>query len=106
MSQRPSAIIRCACCERRGVIQARGLVKACYERHRMRGALGLFATRRPAHPWLPTGAKGRRILDRFRQLVAQGADRKRIRWELSLTDRQIQRYAAADRYLREQERAA
>ena len=85
----------CACCGRPGLHQARGLIAGCYSRHRDRRTLDRFPrtkTSRPERSWLPHGAHGRTMLDRYRQL--SGLPKTRVAFELGVSIRQVERYAA------------
>lgn len=104
---KPTVEIRCRCCGKPGLHRGRRLITACYERYRYRGTLDQFPrSRQEAKDWAPTAPKGRRTLARYAELVAERATPARIRWELSLSPRQIQRYAAAHRAAQTQNRKA
>lgn len=95
------ATILCACCDRPGENHGRGLIHGCYDRHRKRGALDRFPLQ-PRNPWLPTSAWGLQMLARYEDLRAQRTSTEWIRWELSLTERSIQRYEAARKHFARQ----
>lgn len=90
--------INCVCCQQRGLHHGRGLINGCHQRHRLAGTLNQFPrTVEPGQPWQPTGPHGRRMLDRYAQLAAirPPLSKKRIAWELGVSERSIERYAAA-----------
>jgi hypothetical protein len=92
--------ITCICCKRTGTHKGRNLVWACYERHKRAGTLHRFPRSvHPAKPWIPTSRHGRRMLDRYRALAAirPPLSTQRIAFELGVSDRQVERYAAATR---------
>jgi hypothetical protein len=96
--------IRCACCQRLGRNDGRNLIESCYARHRRQGTLdGFPRATQPAEPWIPTGSHGERMLDRYQELAAirPPLTRERIAFELGVSERQVQRYAAAIRTRRE-----
>ncbi|MFC3984923.1 hypothetical protein [Streptosporangium jomthongense] len=99
--------VTCACCGRPGNHKARGLTTACYTRHRVNHTLDRYPrTLGAAAAWTPVSARGRRLLAQYAALLAAKASPARIRWELSLGERQIQRYAAAHRHTQTTERSA
>ncbi|MEV4096936.1 hypothetical protein [Streptosporangium saharense] len=99
--------VTCACCGKPGTHHARGLTTACYTRHRAHNTLHRYPrTLGVAATWTPTTARTQRLLARYAALVAAKATPARIRWELSLSERQIQRYAAAHRHTQTTERSA
>ncbi|MER7213153.1 hypothetical protein ABT340_39330 [Streptosporangium sp. NPDC000239] len=98
--------VTCACCGRPGTHKARGLTTACYTRHRLRNTLDRYPRVNAAPTWTPVSARGQRLLAQYAELVAAKASPARIRWELSLGERQIQRYAAAHRHTQTTERSA
>lgn len=95
------AKILCACCHQPGENHGRGLIKTCYDRHRENHTLDQFPLQ-PRNPWLPTGPWGRQTLARYEELRAQHVSREWICWELSLTERSIQRYEAARKHFAQQ----
>lgn len=101
----------CTYCKRRMRIHARTWCRSCYGRWDRAGRPSSGPPPRPERPqrtpWIPTGRIGLAQLARYGQLVAEGATRERIAWEMSIGDRQIQRYALAWRaQQQEQEKAA
>lgn len=97
MSGRP--IVTCKCCGQMGEHQGRGLVKGCYGRHHYRGTLDQFPARPVAPPWIPRRRDAVAKFARYGELIAEGARPSRIRWELSASQRQLERWAAAWNYL-------
>lgn len=94
------AHINCACCGRPGRRHGRGLVEACYTRHHSKGTLDRFPrVRVHVEPWQPTGPHGRRMLEQYRQFAAirPRPTIQRIAFELGVTVRSVERYAAAVR---------
>lgn len=55
-------------------------------------------------PWVPQFRHAKQLLDLYGRLVTQGATRERITWEMGLSERQVQRYAAAWRAQQQHER--
>lgn len=100
MSQK-RARVNCVCCHQPGENYGRGLIKPCYDRHHHRRTLDQFPLRPINKPWIPTSRWALAILARYEQLLADNSSAKAIRWELSLTERSVQRYEAARRYLAE-----
>ncbi|WP_436759391.1 hypothetical protein [Streptosporangium sp. V21-05] len=98
MTSKPTIPIRCACCQANGLHRGRGLINACYVRHTRNGTLNRFP-RQPSATWMPVTPKGRQTLTDYAALVAERATPTRIRWVLSLSERQLQRYANAYRTL-------
>ncbi|MER7131210.1 hypothetical protein [Streptosporangium saharense] len=99
--------VTCACCGKPGTHKARGLTTACYTRHRVHHTLDRYPRTLGIAPiWVPVTASARRLLAQYAALVAAKATPARIRWELSLSARQIQRYAAAHRHTQTTERSA
>ncbi|MEV4179904.1 hypothetical protein AB0J28_00475 [Streptosporangium canum] len=99
----PSVSITCICCGRQGPHQARRLIVACYSHHRTHGTLNRYPRAPRAELWIPTTPKGRRTLARYAELIAAHVSPTRIQWELSLSERQRQRYAAAYHHLQNQQ---
>ena len=95
--QRPR--INCACCNQPGDHKGRGLISSCYEYHKWRGTLHRYPVRPHGTPWIPPKRKGLTTLARYTELLSEKASVARIRWELSLTERSIQRYEAARKHL-------
>jgi hypothetical protein len=93
------AWITCACCGRHEEHRGRRLCKSCYERHYKAKTLDRFPCRPLAEPWVPVGRWGLAILARYEELLAEGASVRTICWELSLTERSVQRYEAARKHL-------
>lgn len=91
--------IVCVCCQTSGLHHARGLIHSCYERHRDNRTLHRYPLPPRAETWIPVTPKGQRTLARYAELVADRATPTRIRWVLSLSERQLQRYANAHRTL-------
>ncbi|MEU8035681.1 hypothetical protein [Streptosporangium sp. NPDC049078] len=88
--------IRCRCCKKPGKHMGRGLIISCYTRHQRAGTLHRFPIPKPASPgWSPTGRLGEKTLDRYIALDTRGLSPARIRFELGLSARQVQRYAKA-----------
>lgn len=98
MSQK-RAFVNCVCCGARGAHFGRGLVKSCYHRHHHAKTLDRWPLRPGNTPWIPTSRWALNILARYKQLLAANVSVKEIRWELSLTERSVQRYEAARRHL-------
>lgn len=96
----PGPVITCICCEQRGPSHGRYLIHNCYIRHQKHGSLERFPRMtQPGTPWQPTGPHGRRMLERYRELAAL-RPRPTTAWiafELGVTVRSVERYAAAVR---------
>jgi hypothetical protein len=93
-----STPITCACCQRPGIHHARGLTGTCYSRHHDHHALDRYpTTTRRVQPWQPVGPHGRRMLDRYQQLadIRPKPSTAWIAFELGVSRRQVERYAAA-----------
>lgn len=85
MKRRPH--IDCACCDTYGPHAGRGLIEPCHRRHSNAGTL---------HQW-PT--RGSLMLDRYQQLasIRPTPSVERLAFELGVSPRQVERYAAATR---------
>jgi hypothetical protein len=92
------ATITCHCCGRTGIHSGRGLISSCYQRRRSAGTLpNTFLRHRSG--WIPDQPQALTTLVRYGRLVTAKASKTRIKWELSLSERQWYRYAAAWRNL-------
>ncbi len=88
-------IVTCACCGKPGPHKGRGLKVTCYDRHRELGTLHRYPLRPRGELWTPKKRHGKAMLARYAQLVSDGHSPARIAWELSVSERTVQRYAAA-----------
>ncbi|MFI6813743.1 hypothetical protein ACIBG7_18755 [Nonomuraea sp. NPDC050328] len=95
--------ITCACCGKTGRHQGRGLILACYERHQEHGTIERFPRRIQPSTWRPTRPAARRFMEQYAELAAirPPLSTRRIAWELGVTERTVQRYAAALRTQRQ-----
>lgn len=82
---------------------ARGLIIACYTRHQRAGTLDQYPLSEPTgSPWRPTGRIGTSTLNRYIAMEVRGFSPARIRFELGLSARQVNRYAQVAKEQREQ----
>jgi len=98
--------VNCVCCGRPGTHKGRGLRASCHQWHSVHGTLEKFPrTVQPAERiWVPTSPSGRHMLERYAQLDAlrPRPSNEAIAFELGVTVRQVQRYAAALTALQQQ----
>ncbi|MET8866492.1 hypothetical protein ABZW11_26440 [Nonomuraea sp. NPDC004580] len=90
--------ITCADCGKPGLNHARNLDGVCYSRHQRRGTLDQFPrTAGTAEPWQPARSDGQRMMDRYRALaqLRPPMSKRAIAWELGVSERSVERYAAA-----------
>ena len=96
---RGRATITCICCGRTGPSHGRRLILTCYSRNLKRGTLDQYPLVISAKQWQPARSDSRRMVDRYRQLAAirPTPSKTWIAWELGVTVRSVERYAAAAR---------
>lgn len=99
MTARNRPIVTCASCGRHRPHKARGLCSACHQRHSTHGGLEQYPRSRypTGRVWIPTSRYGRRMLQRYQELAAvrPPLSKKHIAFELGVSVRQVERYAAA-----------
>lgn len=96
---RPKRFITCVCCGQRGRVQARRLIARCYSYYKRRGALDRFPPIREAKLWQPVRSDSSLMVQRYQELAATrpAPSKTWIAWELGVSERSIERYAAAVR---------
>lgn len=92
--------ITCICCSKRGPSHGRRLRLTCYSRYLKRGTLDRYPlVIGTAEPWQPARPSSRRMVDHYLDLAAirPPLSTKRIAFELGVSVRSVERYAAAAR---------
>jgi hypothetical protein len=103
-------IIVCACCQVEDQHGAYGWIRPCYERWKSAGRpeegpppLRTWEPLSPGEPWRPVGPHGERMVARYAEIAELGWSRERIAFELGVGERQILRYAAYLRRLKQEQ---
>ncbi|MFC3980202.1 hypothetical protein [Streptosporangium jomthongense] len=99
--RRPPRIITCVCCGQQGPSQGRGLIRACYQRHRSTGVLDRFPMLGKPPVQAGKAAREARLarLEDYADLLAWGASWKEAAARVGVCRRTAERYNAALRTL-------